>query len=156
MFMSLIAASSSSAALPSGLFTGTISNNPLNELCQLNQASIEFIETGNRGVTVNWIEQGLDRNTSYCENRFDLTLTPSSTANSWDANFLWNYNLYFGKATLANHVLTITANYSASTTHLNFETKLTINQNTTSLDYERRIERWNGPTLIATGALYQH
>lgn len=154
----LMASSAAQAQLPSGRYTGFVSNNPFNEWCRLNRATMDFRSAGSDGsVQVFWEESGFASNPAggFCDNRFDATFTPSGRANEWDVNFHWNFELNFGRAVLRDNVLEITATFSGVRTGFqSFRTRLYVKPSNNSITYERRVERF-GPTLFANGVLYK-
>jgi hypothetical protein len=145
----------SSSGLPSGFFSGFVSNNPFEEWCQLNRAEIEFVPQKSGNTLLNWTETGFARQgAGFCDNVFDAVLKPTGKTGEWDVDFNWNFDLNFGKAKLVNGVLTITASFSGSRTGYQwFNTKFIISPDQSSINYQRRIDRM-GPTLFANGELY--
>lgn len=145
-----------SSKLPTGSFSGFVSNNPFEEWCQVNRAELEFVANKDGSTNLNWQETGISRGRfgGFCDNVFDAVLTPTSKPGEWDVDFNWNFDLNFGKARLNNGVLVITATFSGSRNSFqSFRTELTISPDQSQISYSRRIDRW-GPTLFANGELY--
>ena len=152
----LLISTTAFAQIPAGNYSGYVSNNPFQEICQLNRGTIDFQDLGNGQYNVFWLEEGFARapGMGFCENRFDAVFTPSGRANEWDVRFNFNWDMSFGKAVLVGNTLTITANYTGSNRNfLRFNTRMTFNG--TQMNYNRTIDRWSGPSLYANGTFYQ-
>jgi hypothetical protein len=153
----LMAGTVAQAQLPSGRYTGFVSNNAFNEWCQLNRATVDFRVNTNGSANVYWEESGFARypGAGFCDNRFDAVFTPTGRENEWNVTFNWNFDLNFGRATLKNGVLEITASYSGMNTgYQSLRTRMAVHPSNDSITYERRIDRF-GPTLFANGVLYK-
>jgi hypothetical protein len=151
----LFISTASFAQIPAGSFSGFVSNNSFQDLCNLNHADIEFV-TQDNGYQVRWEESGFWQApmSGFCQHNFDATFTATGNANEWNVSFNNNWDMSFGKAVLQNGVLTVTANYTGSNaSFLRFNTKMKFNADQSGFNYSRVIDRWSGPSLYANGSL---
>jgi len=147
------------ATIPTGHFSGFVSNNSFDDLCDLNRGDIDFASNGNGEYTVRWQEQGYFRApfSGFCENDYDATFTPSGQPNEWNVTFMSDFDMVFGKAVLDGNLLTVTADYSGGNNQafLRFEAQMKFSDGQNqSVQYVRTIDRWGGSSLYASGVLH--
>ncbi|MBS1958046.1 MAG: hypothetical protein JST80_01110 [Bdellovibrionales bacterium] len=153
--ISLFTLTANAGNLPSGNYSGFVSNNGFDEWCRLNRANINFNTSADGNATVMWEEDGFAPRGGFCQRYFDATFTKTGD-NTWDVNFVSNFNLSFGRATLRDGILEITASYTGMNTgYQDLNVRLTVKDDGSSINYNRRIGRWGGSTLFATGTLYK-
>jgi hypothetical protein len=155
----LLFASTSFAQLATGEFTGGVSNNAINDFCQVTQGDLRITDAGNGSFHLVWQETGMWQGlfTGPCENDYDVVLTASTTANQWSAQFNSDADLETGTATLSNGVLQIKADYQGGNARnlMNLTAQFTFSSDQKSIDYSRRQESWSGPDFFANGTLYK-
>ena len=151
----LVNLTANAASLPSGNYSGFVSNNGFDEWCRLNRTDMNFNTSADGNASVMWEESGFAPSGGFCQRYFDATFTKTGD-NTWDVNFTSNFDLSFGRATLNNGVIEITASYTGMNTgYQDLRVRLNVKADGSSINYDRRIGRWGGSTLFATGTLYQ-
>lgn len=145
------------AQIPTGYFSGSISNNSMREFCRLTRATVQFSDMNNGSYQAQWLEEGFaqgPRGGGFCESRLDSTFTPTRTANEWSVNFFWHNDIIFAKAVLQGDTLVITGRFSSSRDLQSFTAKMKFSSDSKTLNYNRVLNTWSGPSLSANGTLY--